>query len=335
MHGAHKAQEAELRPPSLKGLMRFWFRALVGGSVDLDLLRKLEAEVFGSTEFGQGISVRIEGSIPQATPHPFLLPHKPDHGSIKDKLRSPSPALMKGENFHVLLMDRPFRNKKFIEVAAWSLWVGVNLGGFGQRSRRGAGSLLLQKVEPEIPNMASAANFSEMNDLRDYLQLWLKTAMKSVQDLLALKTCNLEAPSPSPPSNSNLPPFPILYNPFAKIQISLLNAADEQEARAQIMQEIARYKNLAWGLPYGSPANGESPVKTRMIYDNNGTRVAQPARMASPVWFHLVPRNGGGWFLINTLMKSQFPDGRERQPDWGKITNYFNGDKTAIQVFLP
>ena len=39
-----------LRPPTLRGLMRWWFRAIMGGMVSIKNLRELENDIFGSVE---------------------------------------------------------------------------------------------------------------------------------------------------------------------------------------------------------------------------------------------------------------------------------------------
>src|SRR3990172_5820707 len=46
--GSADPQECELRPPSIKGAMRFWWRA-INGNLGLDELRKREAEIFGGS----------------------------------------------------------------------------------------------------------------------------------------------------------------------------------------------------------------------------------------------------------------------------------------------
>lgn len=52
--GADPTAEAELRLPSFKGALRFWWRALQWGRVrDVAELRRKEAELFGSSETGQ------------------------------------------------------------------------------------------------------------------------------------------------------------------------------------------------------------------------------------------------------------------------------------------
>src|SRR5580692_7305259 len=53
--------EAGVRVASLRGVMRYWFRALAGCGIgpDLRLLAELESRVFGSAEYPSPLVMRI------------------------------------------------------------------------------------------------------------------------------------------------------------------------------------------------------------------------------------------------------------------------------------
>src|SRR6266705_4452584 len=58
--------KAELRAPSFRGQMRYWYRALVGGLIGTDqkaLGKVIEAEtaVFGATDRGSAVSIKVSG----------------------------------------------------------------------------------------------------------------------------------------------------------------------------------------------------------------------------------------------------------------------------------
>ncbi len=55
----------EIRPPSFRGLMRYWLRAAVAGlasaqSVGLEDVRDFESYIFGATDQGSAVQVRIK-----------------------------------------------------------------------------------------------------------------------------------------------------------------------------------------------------------------------------------------------------------------------------------
>ena len=58
------SRQAELRPPSVRGCLRFWFRALAGGLLGEELRTVCEAEsaVFGNTTRALSVVVRLFGS---------------------------------------------------------------------------------------------------------------------------------------------------------------------------------------------------------------------------------------------------------------------------------
>jgi CRISPR-associated protein Cmr1 len=57
-------QRAEIRSPSIRGAMRFWYRALMGSVAKdrIDALKGLEANVFGTTERESSVRVLVHPS---------------------------------------------------------------------------------------------------------------------------------------------------------------------------------------------------------------------------------------------------------------------------------
>jgi CRISPR type III-B/RAMP module RAMP protein Cmr1 len=58
MHGAD-GKSAELRPASIKGILRFWWRA-IHGNLPLKDLHEQEGEIFGSTDKRSSFSIKIQ-----------------------------------------------------------------------------------------------------------------------------------------------------------------------------------------------------------------------------------------------------------------------------------
>src|SRR6266496_1503585 len=75
---------AELRPPSFRGLMRYWQRALVGGSRPLKEIIELEANIFGSTNKGSAVCISV--SKPSEEPRVFWKEGKGREPTGKDYL---------------------------------------------------------------------------------------------------------------------------------------------------------------------------------------------------------------------------------------------------------
>ncbi len=150
------SRQSELRPPSVRGCLRFWFRALAGGLLGEDLKNVWEAEsaVFGNTTRASSVVVRLFGSprtsvsvVDEAEQLPGLAYM---FWSVFQQKRA---AFLPGERFRLRLNSRPFPfapvevmgrtlgMTESFEMAAASLWLLVRLGGVGARARRGAGGM--------------------------------------------------------------------------------------------------------------------------------------------------------------------------------------------------
>jgi CRISPR-associated protein Cmr6 len=55
-----QAEDCDLRPATLRGLLRWWWRTMHAGHVDVDTLRALEAAVWGNTKAGSPVRIELE-----------------------------------------------------------------------------------------------------------------------------------------------------------------------------------------------------------------------------------------------------------------------------------
>ena len=125
----------ELRPPSLKGLMRFWWRAM-NGNLPLEKLKKKEAEIFGASDENIGrskISIRILSDILQTSTYP-PIPYK--NFKFDD--------IIPNQNISIILSTH-YNNA--IDKYSDILKVSIILGGLGKRARRGFGSVRILDVD--------------------------------------------------------------------------------------------------------------------------------------------------------------------------------------------
>ena len=150
--GGADGETPELRAPSFKGCMRYWWRAAVA-ETDIKKLHHKEAELFGSSAEGAGrspLTIRIVGAEKEGlengkhTQEYALLPHKD-----KAKLF----GLRPGQEFelHLRASDNLGLYSDVLELA-------LLLGGVGKRSRRGFGSMV-----------KTDWSFSDRSSLMDYI----------------------------------------------------------------------------------------------------------------------------------------------------------------------
>ncbi len=151
--GANPRGQPELRSASVRGQLRYWLRAVLGAyNPDLSEVWKDEEQIFGSTEVGSAISVRIHrpAHIDSDKKYPKypMLPHK---HSEQEQVRTP--AIPPKTTLSLQLATRPrieLPQDAQNAMIVWSL-----LGGLGKRSRRMFGAFdarIWGKDKPETPN---------------------------------------------------------------------------------------------------------------------------------------------------------------------------------------
>lgn len=133
MSGAD-GQIPEIRPSEIKGMMRFWWRA-INGHQSITSLKKSEEELFGSSDEAVGrskFSLRINHTKLDTLEYQ-PVPTK----SFK------APAFKPDQTFNLVLSANDGFNG--FETIFNLLKISLILGGFGKRSRRGFGSLQIVK----------------------------------------------------------------------------------------------------------------------------------------------------------------------------------------------
>ena len=146
MRGADQTK-AEIRSSSIKGLMRWWFRALAGNYFGNEIgeLRKAEESIFGSTGRRSGVVVELK-------PHQINFGHYPLPmvWNRKKGIRLRRYAIAPRSSFKINIRSS---DPTYLRVASCSLLALSHFGGLGFRSNRGAGSVRIEdyKSDVEIP----------------------------------------------------------------------------------------------------------------------------------------------------------------------------------------
>ena len=150
----------ELRAPSIKGALRFWWRAM-NGHLSLDDMRKAEGEIFGSTSqrssvilfplvISQKEEIRISG-----TPHHRNSYCKTSNRNCFYGKDGRSPTCMKSKTSvamtYIFTMRVDFNSSKISQVEVEQLFkITFLLGGIGKRERRGFGSIQISKINDKL-----------------------------------------------------------------------------------------------------------------------------------------------------------------------------------------
>ncbi len=238
----------ELRPPSFRGAMRYWYRAALGGVVgddNLDAVRAIETAVFGSTDQGSPVSIRLIGEL-KSSPHP-ILPHK-NAGQRK--------AFAPNQKFTLIMSASPACSDLVWANACMALNLALTLGGIGLRSRRGMGSL--QVVKSSQPELVPTFPQDE-SEIKKFIRIITRSAVMQVN---ALAT-ELKIPIRRLPKGPTAFPCAALGAEFRLV--SRVNATKPVDAVAELMQ---RFPKVSW-LGGISPRQG-SPVWVKVLKSHQG-----------------------------------------------------------------
>jgi len=142
--------EDPFRVPSIRGQLRFWWRATAGGRCEsVDELRREEEQLWGSTEHASRVRLRIlnadrgsgrlaagpgpDGRWQKLQPDYALFPAQEDRRNIGE--------IYIGGRFSLEVALPTGTPESALAEIDRTLWAWVTFGGIGGRTRRGAGAL--------------------------------------------------------------------------------------------------------------------------------------------------------------------------------------------------
>jgi CRISPR-associated protein Cmr1 len=282
----------ELRSPSIRGGLRFWLRALLGGELgnDLSSIRRAEADVFGSTDAASAVVIRVltnSNQLRHSRYRPLL--HNPQRKFAFDGW-DPDQSFTVGISTRAGVPALP-------QSALASLLLLVSLGGLGRRSRRGFGSLQIQSCRfneglgfSDTARNLLSPDVNDGPDLVRYLQELVEWAPKTIVH------------SSSPQAWNGEPSFSILSASHTKVLVCSHPFATWEHA----MRDF-------WGKLRSSPYRDDPvfglPIRGR------GERRASPLLLT--IW-----RVGGRYYLVLTGFRAKLTP--SRTGDWGLLARFLD-----------
>jgi len=262
--GAEPRGTPELRAPAFRGALRYWLRAALGGAIgdqNLKGLHRLESAVFGSTDGGSPIHLRLHGSL--APTKAKILPHK------EGRQAGERPAFREGQQFELQM-----RLLRSTEAAVWqaacsALELALTFGGIGLRSRRGYGTLrIAQSSDPALISLSPTTR----EGWESHIERVCQRAIAAAQGLAQLREERL-APLPTSPTS-----FPC----------------------ANTLSQIRLTDNGRAGSPGASSAMGAVTWFMKSVPQSPALGGINP-RQASPLWVRPVLVDGHYELLLLLL----------------------------------
>jgi len=294
LKGADPRGDPEFRASSIRGQLRYWLRAIAGAETqNLSEVWARENAVFGSTERGSVVTVRVSKGVQQPMSEhddeprdgrgrykPYLLPHRQN-----DREKSPDYAIRPGTAVFLTLSTRPAVKIPADVLKALSLW--LLLGGVGKRSRRMMGGLQLSTV----------------NDGTDYLPEWMTVIPENVDLWAQWYKYELERVLGVIPSPAQQPSFPTLHPNHCCVLVGQRLFPSANDANIALFRGLLRTKFLNDETMFGFAGGG--------------------GRRASPV-IAQVRKVGDDYFPVFTIFRSPIQRPRGAPGDWGILNRFID-----------
>jgi CRISPR-associated protein Cmr6 len=309
--GASQDQsDCDLRPATLRGLLRWWWRTLHAGHLRRDSLRALESAIWGDTKAGGAVRVTVKrkGNV-----NPRLFNYKqgyapnPEFKTGNDLSRAPDTKTSQGLFYLSYGMDDAGRRRWYapagsswvvsllakdvsngmripavavLEQAKAALWLLCRFGGVGAKCRKGFGSL---RVETGLSGIS------------------LEKVTRSANEIRRLSGLNgTLADEPAAPSIDRF-----IHQSVPTPWTNYWYALDQLGFAVQVFAK--RYKHNVEKRALGLPRRIGPPTTGRF-------RAEKGNRHASPVHLHFDKQADGKLFLEITAFPSAYlPDFKTSQ----------------------
>lgn len=160
----------ELRPQSIKGVIRFWFRALAPFLIETDdtsKLKELEGEIFGSTERKAPFALSVEIKRSNFGKASDLIKEKPFnyclYGVADQGGSIPYTYLDANSDFNITLRFRKDVPKSLMKLIFSLFEIISYYSGFGAKTRKGFGCFSIENID----ELLADNNLPSIEDLFD------------------------------------------------------------------------------------------------------------------------------------------------------------------------
>jgi CRISPR-associated protein Cmr6 len=334
---SQQAEDCDLRSATLRGLVRWWWRTMHAGFVDVKALRALEAAIWGDTHTSGALRIVIE-EVRREEPRPYDKRSKAnfndqqkrsDHGIPNEDPRKTTQGLW----YDSYGMDETNHRRHYLEPGAcWCLrLIGRPTQFFANRkdaSDPRKVSLGKPITAEQALHQAKAAlwllchfgavgskarkGFGSLtaDQLQDHTLKACRDAAKHLRQQLGLANGFDERRTDSPSVEQLLGPIEV---PFAWPNVDIWNVLDQLGFAYESATHLRAHDagKLALGLPrqIHGPRNQPLPHQNAATH-RRPQRLRGPKgdRHSSPVHVHVERRDGGWTIRVIALPAAHLPD---------------------------
>ncbi len=342
---------AELRPPSLKGALRFWERAIAGhwifenglnGKEDhIALLRHDEVLLGGAfatqekskvlVEINHGFLQTIDGEALQnkGVGLEYLLFTLVVHNKKKKGIKP-------GVSFQITFRSKD-KNTEALQKAIAAFWALTYFGALGTRARRGAGAFGVENCEGY--SLPEGISFSPDGDLAAFL----RNGLQASQKIFGVPTT-----AAFPKGYSTIGKqiwvskkgFSTWENALEEIGGLMFRLRQPRRPAPQYSNEEPRFtqetlhQKAAFGLPVS--VRNEKDNIVNFSDSSNDSAIPSYDRRASPLWITLAGCSGKIHWILSKL-EGDFMD-KESSLSFknlkGRVFSWPKQDDSVLQEFL-
>ncbi len=327
----------ELRPPSIKGMLRFWWRAL-NSHLSIEDLRKNEAKIFGGSGEDEGRSkvvIRIgnknvyeKDSLWSEIPHDNRTSRKGKKYKVPKKYHGISyliysPLMLNDDTFinvnstfDVKIIYNENSNINLVKDVVYPFWCMSFLSGIGTRSRRGGGNISVT-CDDDYQNLFlhNGNVISKKSGMKEFLS-----------DILSTITVNQNTPtniSYSILKDSNV----YVFDPKADWKDALNSIGEPFKSfRDSVKGQIKKTPN------FGFPIRHRNKTLMRGGISRNGRNISKIERSSSPLIFRIIKSEQNYFPLIIWLNSKLLPNGHSIMDKHGG--NISTPNNTIINDFI-
>ena len=330
MGGAN--QQAELRSQSIKGIIKYWWRALKANE-NLENLKNEESKIFGGyikkEKELEAISSNIKLFV-KIINFTLGVNIKNDF-DLKWSFNKEEKKLY-GDNYGIgylfySVLNRQYykpetkfeiriysRNEIYLKQALAALWCAIYLGGFGARSRRGAGSCVVEDISGNVTDINFIPNDQNIVS-------WYKNNFDKCVNLIGKNESFV---------------YPYSNLSISRILISKSNFDDRVDALNDLGKKYSdfRYENRVNKFKVGSfglPVIHSNKQKLLAIKNIGNGKKEIINRRSSPLIFRIIEFNKKFYWIVLRLAGEFLPDGyvlnfdRDTQKvDYNLIDSFWN-----------
>jgi len=344
--GGGFGQNDGIRPSEIKGLMRYWFRAVAGSVIgdDIKTLKNLEEKVFGSQERKSPFRIVIERFNEKQSLEKVIFNNLSDGAKYlgfvlnmnKERLNN---VIKAGSEFKVKFLFKNFVDEKIIKLVAYSFYLATALGGFGLRARRCLGSWQIIDVRTEgiNENLDNLKDYdlerSEIDNIKKIIK-GLKNLIEGLKDInnsnrnYNFKTINEDFIYIHRLAGNNWEEsLDDLGNKYKNFRRNNRQTTPEYFNIKNFISNGCRWDkirknqwNFAFGLPIQLNSKGSSRISIKNLLSVNSRNILKVGsfkvkhnkeyieRLPSTAWFSIKEKNNQYYTILTYLEGKLFPD---------------------------